>query len=133
MSAERHRPSDPGPDRSTPAPASRGPGHSRRNRPPREPAAGRGGQVADGKDRRKVNLRDGEPADAELVSGVLQLLQDLAEHEPGYFRLLLDLARGSKPPSPRGVPAELRRAGLVARDGSVRPVFRDVLLSACRE
>lgn len=133
MSAERRRPSDSRPDRLTVGVAVRGPGHCRRNQPPREPAADCGGRVTDAENRCEVNLRYGLPADPRAVNGVLLFLEALARRDPDQFRALLSLARGEQPTVPPSLLGAWRRAGVVATDGSVRPLFRDVLLSACRE
>jgi hypothetical protein len=89
-------------------------------------------QVTD--DERRVNLRNGAKIDVGVAAGVLDFLRGLAEHKPAHFQVLLDLARREPPPDHlSGVLAELRRGGFVTNDGSLRPVYRDVLLSAVRE
>lgn len=89
--------------------------------------------MAGEENKREVTLRSGAVAEAGSVMGVLRLLQGLAEHNPEYFHLLLDISRGENPTDYSRVMAELKRAGAITPDGSVRPLFRDVLLSACRE
>ena len=95
--------------------------------------AGNGIQVTGDQNIREVNLRNGAKADVGLVIGVLGLLRSFAEYKPDHFQLLLNLARGEKPTASRHVVAELKRAGVIGRDGSIRDVFRDVLLSASQE
>jgi hypothetical protein len=105
----------------------------RRNNSPREPAAGNVTQVADGENIREVNLRNGTKHDIGLVNAAMLFFSGICEHRPDHFRVILDLAREQKPSAPMDVLHDLKRAGVVAADGSVNPLFRDVLLSACRE
>jgi hypothetical protein len=134
MAAERRRLSDSEP----PCPATLHPTQGtehvrRRNNPPREPAGGNGILVADGENKREVRLRNGALHDVGLVNGAMLFFRGLSEHKPDHFRILLEMIEGRGVTSSPEALRELREAGVVAADGTMRPLFRDVLQSACRE
>jgi hypothetical protein len=105
----------------------------RRNNPSCRPAAGNAIRVATEENIREVNLRNGAKADVGIVIGVLDFIKDLTETNPEHFQLILNLARNENATVSRHVSAELKRAGVIARDGTVTAIYRDVLLSACQQ
>jgi hypothetical protein len=89
--------------------------------------------MADADKKRKVTLRNGSTADVGMVMFAYRLLQGMAEHNSEAFEILLSLGLGEQPAAQGHTIAELKRAGIVARDGALKPLFRDVLVSACKE